>query len=186
MNLDIGLPLLSEYEQLRRAFWNNQNHQHHSHNLDTTLDSHGQNHSSRSQKQSSETKLCSDNVIDHIELNHQTQRLVPSNTSNSCVDKDKHTQDNHDKKTENNQSCFSKKRDCCSHEKRHFCKSTSKDSSKNGCETSKNSSTSVQPKSKNEPSKPLQVNNSQLDQSDGPRRMCRVQWDSSTEDNSFL
>ncbi|XP_074528465.1 LIM domain kinase 1-like [Halichoeres trimaculatus] len=186
MNLDIGLPLLSEYEQLRRAFWNNQNHQHHHHNLDMTLDSHGQTHSSRSQKASTDTKLCSDDVSNHRENYHLTQRLDSSSTSNSHVDKDKHTQDSHDRKTESNKSTSGKKYESCSQEKRLFCKFTSKDSSKNGFETSKHSSPSGQLKSKNEPSKPLQVNNSPLDRSDGPRRLCRVQWDSSTEDNSFL
>uniref|UniRef100_A0A673BWH7 LIM domain kinase 1 n=1 Tax=Sphaeramia orbicularis TaxID=375764 RepID=A0A673BWH7_9TELE len=37
MHLDIGLPLLSELEQLRRTFWQNHNHQNHTNNKDLHL-----------------------------------------------------------------------------------------------------------------------------------------------------
>ncbi|XP_029304707.1 LIM domain kinase 1-like isoform X2 [Cottoperca gobio] len=42
MHLDIGLPLLSELEQLRRDFWQNPNHQNCSYNQDKPPDSHEQ------------------------------------------------------------------------------------------------------------------------------------------------
>ncbi|XP_034540486.1 LIM domain kinase 1-like [Notolabrus celidotus] len=178
MHLDIGLPLPSEFEQLRKAFWNNQNHQHHSPNLDTTPDSHERTHGSP--KQSPDTKSRSDNTVNHIERNHLTQSADQGSTPKSHMDKDRHTQDHHDVKTENKEPCSGRKCDG------QLCKSTSKDSCKNGFETSKHSNPSGQPNAKNEPSKPLQVNNSQLDQSSGSRRSCSVQWDGTREDNSFL
>ncbi|XP_041657026.1 LIM domain kinase 1-like isoform X2 [Cheilinus undulatus] len=183
MHLDIGLPLPSEFEQLRRVFWNNQNHQNHSPNQDMTLDSPKQTYSSK-QGQSPDTKKCTDNVINHNTFNHQAHNQDLSSTPENHIVNEKHTQDNHDIRTEHNQLCS--RRDCDSKDKTQFCKCTNTDSSENGFKTNKHSNPSGQLNAKNESSKPLQVNKSLLDQSNRPRRICRVQWDSSTEDNSFL
>uniref|UniRef100_UPI0037E7F133 LIM domain kinase 1-like n=1 Tax=Semicossyphus pulcher TaxID=241346 RepID=UPI0037E7F133 len=171
MHLDIGLPLLSELEQLRRAFWQNHNHQNHSHNKDRTLDSPEQTHCSLSQRPSPNTNQHSDNAINHIESNHHTQIRDQISTSQSQSDEKQHTHDNRDIRTEQNHSCLSREYEDHSQDETQF--------------SCKHNNPPGQPNAKHEPSKPLQVNNSQLDRSNRPRS-CRAQWDSSSEDNSFL
>lgn len=181
MHLDIGLPLLSELEQLRRAFWQNHNHPNHSHNQDKTLDSHEQTHGSHPQRQGPDPNRHSDNANNHTEPNHFTQ----SQDQNSKPDGEQHTHDNPDMRTEH--SCLS--RECNDHSQdksQMCCRSTSTDSVKNGSETYEHSNPSGQPQAKHEPSQPLQVNNSLLGLSNSPREICKALWDRSTEDSSFL
>lgn len=158
MHLDIGLPLLSESEQLRRAFWQNHNFK--------TLDPHEQTHRSQPQRQSPDPKRHPNNANNHTEPNHCTQ----SRDQNSSPDGARHTHDNHDMRTEHDHSCSNTE-----------CKDRS---SENGSETFECNDTSGQPKAQDEPSQ--QVNNSPLGCSNRPRRTSRAQWDRSTEDSSFL
>ncbi|XP_060911278.1 LIM domain kinase 1-like isoform X1 [Labrus mixtus] len=185
MHLDIGLPLLSEFEQLRRVFWNKQNQQKHLHNQDMTLDSCEKTYCSRTQTKSSDTKGCSENANNHKEFNNQAQS-EKSSTFENHMDKEHHTQDNNDKRTENNQFCLGKECEDKSQDKTLFCKSSRIDSNKNGLETCEHNHPLEQPNAKHEPSRPQKVNNVLLDQSNRPRRRCRVLWDSSAEDSSFL
>ncbi|KAL7390611.1 hypothetical protein ABVT39_024354 [Epinephelus coioides] len=176
MHLDIGLPLLSEIEQLRRAFWQNHNHQNHCHNQDKTCDSHEQTHRS---PQSPEPEQHLDDANNHIESDHLT-------SPDSHVDKEQHPHDNHDMRTEHNHSCLS--RECNDHSQdksQTSCRSMSTDSSETGSETYERNNSSGQ-EAQDEPSQQLQLNNSQPGRSNRLRRTCRALWDSSTEDSSFL
>ncbi|XP_044079802.1 LIM domain kinase 1-like [Siniperca chuatsi] len=187
MHLDIGLPLLSELEQLSRAFWQNHNNQNHSHNQDKTLDSHEQTHCSQPQRQSPKPKRSPDNAKKHIEPNHLTQSQDHYSTPDSHSDGEQHTHDNNDMSTEHDHSCLS--RECNDHSQdksQMCCRSTSADSGKNGSETYGHNNLSGQPKAQHEPSQQLQINNSLLGRSNRPRRSCRAMWDRSTEDSSFL
>nr|XP_020473727.1 LIM domain kinase 1-like [Monopterus albus] len=73
MHLNIGLPLLSESEQLCRAFWNSHDQQNHAHHQDKTIISHEQTQCSSPQRQSPSHKQCSDNANNHTKLNHHSQ-----------------------------------------------------------------------------------------------------------------
>lgn len=181
MHLNIGLPLLSELEQLRRAFWLNHNHQNHSHNQDKTLDSQEQT----AQKQSSDTERHLDNANNHTEPNHLTQSQNQNSTPDSHSDREQSMCDNHDTRTERDHSCLSTEcKDCSQNKSQTCCRSMSTDSGENGSYEHKNPSR--QSKAQDEPSPPLQVNNSLIDQINRPRRTSRVLWDRSTEDSSFL
>ncbi len=177
MHLDIGLPLLSELDQLRRAFWQNHNHHNHARNQDQDPDSHEQTHRSHPQRQSPDPKRRSDNENNHTETNHFTQ----SQDQNSKPDKEQHAHDNPDMRTES--SCLS--RECNDHsqdKEQTCCRSTSTDSVKNGSETYEHDDPSGQAKAQHEASQP----HSLLGPSNSPRAMRRVLWDRSTEDSSFL
>ncbi|XP_068572194.1 LIM domain kinase 1-like [Cebidichthys violaceus] len=162
MHLDIGLPLLSELEQHRRAFWQNHNHQNHSHNQDKTLDSHEQTHISQPQRQSSDPTRHSDDANNHIKPNHLTHIQNKNGLPESHSDEEQHT---------HGLTCY---------------RSTSMDPGENGSETYECSNPSGQPKAEDEPLQTLQVNNSLLGHYNRTRRTCRVLWDRSTEDSSFL
>ncbi|KAM6910807.1 LIM domain kinase 1-like [Lycodopsis pacificus] len=159
MHLDIGLPLLSELEQQRRAFWQKHNHQNQSHNRDKTLGSHEQTHISQPQRQSSDPTRLSDDANNHMEPNHLTQSQNQNGLPESHSDEEQHTHD---------LTCY---------------RSTSMDPGENGSETYECSNPSGQPKAEDEPLQPRQVNVSLLGRSN---RTCRVLWDGSTEDSSFL
>lgn len=174
MHLDIGLPLLSELDQLRRTFWQNHKLQNSFHNQDKTLESPQQVHCLQPQKQSTDrTEVL--NASNHTELNQLTQ----SQDRNSSPDKPSDRQ-NHEVRSENNhqsEDSEDKRQTCCT--------STDTHSDKNGSETNENNNPSAQPKCQREPSRPLQVNNSLRSQSSIPRT-CRASWDKASEDSSFL
>ncbi|XP_078122213.1 LIM domain kinase 1-like [Sander vitreus] len=185
MHLDISLPLLSELEQLRRAFWQNHNHQNHSHNQDETLDFHNQqtHNSSQPQRQSPDPKQHLENANNYIKPNDLTQCQNQYSTPDSHSDREQHTHD----RTEHGHSCSS--RECNDHSQdksQTFCRSTSTDSAENGSETYERNNLSGQPKAQDEPSQPLQFNDSLLGPSNRPRTTCRALWDISTEDSCFL
>ncbi|XP_045895767.1 LIM domain kinase 1-like [Micropterus dolomieu] len=182
MHLDIGLPLLSELEQLSRAFWQNHSQQNHSHIQHNTLDSHEQTHCSQPQRHSPDPKQSPDNANNHIEPNHFTQSQDHDSTPDSHSDGEKH-----DMSTEQDHSCLSRQHNDHSHDKSQTCcRSTSTDSGKNGSEAYGHNNTSGKPKAQYEPSQALQDKNSLLGRSNRPRRTCRALWDRSTEDSSFL
>ncbi|XP_069575746.1 LIM domain kinase 1-like [Brachyistius frenatus] len=173
MHLDIGLPLLSELEQLCRAFWQNTTHQNTTHIQDKTIVSQEQTQCSQSQRQNTTLTQCSDTAIDHTETNHCTQ----SQDQNSLPDNlngEQHTHDDCGVRTGSqgtSQSC---------------CRSTSTDSYKNGSESYEHNDPTGKAKGQHDASQPLQVKNSLFGHSNRPRRTCRVLWDSSMEDSSFL
>ncbi|XP_056267551.1 LIM domain kinase 1-like isoform X2 [Pseudoliparis swirei] len=162
MHLDIGLPLLSELEQHRRAFWLKNSLHNHSRNQDRTLDSHEQTPRSPPQRQSSDLMQHPDNAIPQIESNHLAQSPNQNTTPDSHSDGERHARGV-----------------TCS-------RSTSRDQGENGSETSVCKNPSGQPRAEDEPLPPLQVNHSLVGRSNRQRRTCRVLWDRSTEDSSFL
>uniref|UniRef100_A0A3B4Y9K6 non-specific serine/threonine protein kinase n=1 Tax=Seriola lalandi dorsalis TaxID=1841481 RepID=A0A3B4Y9K6_SERLL len=186
MHLDIGLPLLSELEQLRRAFWENHNHQNPSHNQDNTQNPHEQTHCSQPQQQSPDPKQRSDDSNNHTEPNRLTQSQDPNSTPDSHSDGQQHTCNNHDMRTEQDLSCLNRECTNCSQDKSQCCRSSSIDSGKNGSETYEHNNLSGQEKVQHQPSQPLQVNRSLLGQSNRHRGTCRALWDRSTEESSFL
>ncbi|XP_053187283.1 LIM domain kinase 1-like [Scomber japonicus] len=184
MHLDIGLPMLSELEQLHRDFWQNHNHQSHFHNQDETLNSHQQTHSSKLHRESPDATQSSDNGNNHKEPNQLTQSEDQNSTPSSHYDGEQHMHDHHDTRTENGNSCLSK--DCKDHsqkERQRCYRSTSRNLGKERSETYEHN-LSGQPTPQHEPSQPLQVNNSLLDWCNTPRKT--VLWENSTEDSSFL
>lgn len=186
MHLDIGLPLLSELEQLRRAFWQNHNHQHHPHNQDKTINSNEQNNSSQPQRQSPVPTQSLDNGNNHKEPNLLTQSKDQNSTPDSHLDEEQHTHDHHDMRTEHDHSCLNK--DCKDNSQgnsQRCCRSTSRDSDKDTSDNYEHS-LSGQPDAQREPTQPLQVNNSLLGRCNRLSRTSRVLWDRSTENSSFL
>ncbi|XP_059208389.1 LIM domain kinase 1-like [Centropristis striata] len=163
MHLDIGLHLLSELEQLRRAFWQNHHQQNHSHNQDKTPDSHQQTRRSRLQRQSHDPQTHSDDANNHIEPHQLTQN---QNQSSSPDSPDMRSELDHSQDTSETR-----------------CRSMSTDSGETGSETN---DPSGQQEALDEPSPRLQVKNSLLGRSNRSRRTCRALWDRSTEDSSFL
>lgn len=175
MHLDIGLPLLSELEQLRRAFWQNHNCQNHFHNQDKTLDSHEQTQCSQPYRQSPDPRRRSDNANNHIEPNHLTQIQDQNSTPESHSEGQQLTHDTHDTRTEYDhlsKECNDHSPDKC----QTCCRSASTDLGKNRSETYEHNNPSGQPKTQQETSQ----------RSNRPRRTCRVLWDRTTEDSSFL
>ncbi|XP_062261645.1 LIM domain kinase 1-like [Platichthys flesus] len=166
MHLDIGLPLLSELEQLCRAFWKNHTQLNDSHNQSNTLSSHELTHCSQRRGQSPEPKGCTDNANDHMESSHLPQSQDQDSKPDSHLDGQHHTDDS---RTEHDLSCLS--RDCVNHspDNRKCCMSASGESDKDRSETCESGR--------------VQVNSSLLCQH---RKTCRVLWDRSTEDSSFL
>ncbi|XP_035521912.1 LIM domain kinase 1-like [Morone saxatilis] len=185
MHLDIGLPLLSELEQLRRAFWQNHNHQNLFHNQDKTLDSHEKTHCSQPQRQSPDPERQSGTANNHIEPNHLTQSKDQNSTPDSHSDGEQHVHDNHDMRTKHEDLSG----DCNNHSQNKSqtcCRSTSPESSKSESETYEHNNPSGEPKAQHKLSQPPQVNNSLLGRSNRPRRTCKVLWDGTKEDISFL
>ncbi len=185
MHLDIGLPLLSELEQLRRAFWQNYNLQSNFHDQDKILDFNTPLVPSQPQTQSPDLKRHSDNASNHTERNHLTMSKDQISSPDSHANGQQHTGDNHEAMTETEEQS----RECYTYSKDKIqtCfKSTSTDSVKNGSKTNEHNNPPGQPKTQHEPTQPLQVNNSLLCQSNNPKRTSTVLWDRSTEDSSFL
>ncbi|XP_068456472.1 LIM domain kinase 1-like isoform X2 [Clinocottus analis] len=164
MHLDIGLPLLSELEQHRRAFWLNHSHQNNSGNQDKTLDTE-QTPRSQPQRQSSDPMQHPENTNHHIEPKPLTQSQNQNSIPESHSDGEQHI---------HGLTCY---------------RSTSTDHGENGSETYECNNASgpkSKPKAEDEPLQPLKVNNSLLGRSNRQRRTCRVLWEKSTEDSSFL
>ncbi|KAM7374507.1 hypothetical protein PAMP_007160 [Pampus punctatissimus] len=107
MHLEIGLPMLSELEQLRRTFWQNHDDQKHFHNQDKPRNSHEQTHSSQAQNQSPDPTQSSDNGNKHNEPNHLTQSQDQNSTHDSHLDEEQHTHDHQEMRTENDHLCLS-------------------------------------------------------------------------------
>ncbi|XP_072231458.1 LIM domain kinase 1-like [Leuresthes tenuis] len=73
------------------------------------------------------------------------------------------------------------------HDGRNGSKDTSQGCRSTGnCEPNEDREATGQPTAQQQPSQPLQVNNSPLGRSNRPRRTCRVLWDRCSEDDSFL
>lgn len=153
MHLDIGLPLLSELEQLCQAFWQNHNQQNHSHNQDKAITSH-------EQRESPDHAQHLDNANNHIEPNHSfnSRRQNQNSEPDSYLVGQQHTHDNHEMRTGQDHFSLSKE-----------CKSLSQNNN-----------------SGQESSQPLQVNNSVLGQCNKPGKISKAQWNSITDDSSFL
>ncbi|KAM9333085.1 LIM domain kinase 1-like isoform 2-T5 [Pholidichthys leucotaenia] len=82
MNLDIGLPLLSELDQLCQAFWLDKNHQNQPHNQEKITPSCEQiHHCLQEQRKSPSWKECEDdNTNDHMEPN-----LINQSKDQNCT-----------------------------------------------------------------------------------------------------
>ncbi|KAM8899266.1 LIM domain kinase 1-like isoform 2-T4 [Spinachia spinachia] len=156
MHLNIGLPLLSELEQQTRVFWQNHNHQRPCHNQDKSLD--GQEGTLRSQlrREGSGPTQYRDRGNNHTQP--QTKNSIPGTHSET-------------EPPARDLTCY---------------RLASTDPGKHGSETDERADPSVQPKAEDDPLQPLQVNLTLLGHSNRPRRTCRVLWDTSTEDSSFL
>lgn len=138
MHLDIGLPLLSELEQLCKTFWQNNDHE------------------------------CSENTKNCTELDEFTEHKDQNGKLGSHTNHEQNAQADLNVRTgsqSTNQSC---------------CRSISTDLCNNGCETYEHNNPAEQPGAQREYLQPVP------DQSDGPRRICKALWDTSTEDGSFL
>lgn len=183
MHLNIGLPQLSELEQLSRGFWMNHNHQNQTRNQNKSPDSHEQTQCSQTQRHSPDAKLHSDNANNHTEPNHLTESQNLNSTPERHSDEE---HDNHEMRPEDNHSCLSRQcKDHSQEKSKTCCKSTSVDSGENGSKSSERNNPSGQPEVQEEPSQQLQVNTS-LGRSNRQRRTCRVLWDRSEEDSAFL
>ncbi|KAM9846966.1 LIM domain kinase 1-like [Aulostomus maculatus] len=177
MHLDIGLPLLSELEQLRKTFWESHTHQNHN----QILNSQEKRPSPR--PQSPKHEQSSDNENNLKKPNH----LTPSQDQNSIPDsrltRELLTNDHHDMRIVQDHSHINKEYkdhaqdDSCS-------RSTSRDSGTDRSEVSDHNLTG-QPSAQREPSQPLQLHNS-LGRPSRPRRIFRVLWNRTTEDSSLL
>ncbi|XP_010737786.3 LIM domain kinase 1 [Larimichthys crocea] len=184
MHLDMGLPLLSELDQLRRAFWENHIQKNFFHEQDKMLVPPEQIHCSQPQRQSPSPKRCSDDAKKHAELNNITQSQDQTSTLESHSDRQQHKHNNHGMRTVYKHMSG----ECNDHsqDKRQTgVRSTSTDR-KNESETNEHSNSVGQLISQYELSQPLQVNSPLLGRSNRPRRICRVLWERTTEDSSFL
>ncbi|KAM8742760.1 LIM domain kinase 1-like [Acanthopagrus schlegelii] len=182
MHLEIGLPLLSELEQLRRAFWQNQEHQNHFHKENSSLDSQEQTHCSEPQRHRADTKQCSDSDNNHVEPHHLTKSRDQNSKAESHSDGQQHTHDSHGMSDHLSKEYNDHSKD----KSRTFCRSKSADSDKNESETYEHNNPTGQPQTQQEASQPLQVNDSLVGRPNRIRRTCRVLWDSNTENSSFL
>ncbi|XP_013872345.1 LIM domain kinase 1 [Austrofundulus limnaeus] len=163
MHLDINLPLLSELEQLCKAFWKNHNHSH-THNQDKALVPHEEK-CLEPDRQSPSPK----------ESNQPSPSHSQSSTHKSDLNSEQHTCENHNNvKTgsqDTNNSCY---------------RSVCVDIDHSSWETDKDGNFVAQSNSQHEPLKPLQVNSPPLSKSSKPKRTSQVLWDRSTEDSSLL
>ncbi|MEQ2161243.1 hypothetical protein GOODEAATRI_007809 [Goodea atripinnis] len=139
MNLDISLPLLSELEQLCRAFW--KNHQNQAANHNETPVSCKQT-ISETRRGNLSPKLCSDEANSHTDAHGHNVRTKSQHIDQSC------------------------------------CDSINSDSGNSECESYEDGNIKEQAKSQHEPSL--------LGRTNRVRRTCRVLWERSTEDSSFL
>lgn len=164
MHLDIGLPLLSELEQLLRAFWQSHNPQIHFDKPDRSLGSH---ESTKSQRQGPD-RGHSDNSKMQAGPNHLTQKQDQNRITESSLKGQQHERDNQDTRTETNHLRTDQNQTCC--------RSVSTDSGTNWSCVHNNCSGLPQ----------QEVSQTQFGHSSRPRRTCKVLWDSTTENSSFL
>uniref|UniRef100_A0A7N8Y5F9 LIM domain kinase 1 n=1 Tax=Mastacembelus armatus TaxID=205130 RepID=A0A7N8Y5F9_9TELE len=158
MHLNIGLPLLSELEQLCRAFWEKHNHHDYFHT-----------HCSPPQRQSPDHMQHSYNEKKHIEHNQLSQGQDQNSAPDSHLDTtQQHVCDDQAMSTDYGHSCLSRE-----------CENHSQD--RNGFETYEHSNPS-----RHKHSQLLQVRKQVPGQSNRPGRTHRALWDRSTEDSSFL
>lgn len=192
MHLNIGLPLLSELEQLRSSFWKKYIHQNHCISQDNSTNSPKQTEcvqQSNSTIKSTGSMLCVDNENNQIEP-HLTQNQDKNGSPDSHSDEDLLVLDHYQKQSESERSC--QKKDCKKHFMSHgcsqkICRSISKDANKDTCvNCGCNNNTTGQKKLQHEPSEPLHENNSLQGQTNKLQRTCSVSWDTSKEDNSYL
>lgn len=157
MNLDINLPLLSELEQLCRAFWKKHNHQNQVENQNETAVLALQDNLS--------PKLCSNKANSNTEHDHLPHYYGQNGKPDKDVNGKQHAHGHNarPKSQHTNQSC---------------CESINSDSGKSECECNEDGNIKGQAKSQHEPSLVGRPNRT--------RRTCRVLWDRSTEDSSFL
>lgn len=174
MHLDIGLPLLSELEQLRKAFWLVHNHQAPSDNRDDTLNSHEETPSEQPQRQSPDPDSANNNT---------EQSQDPNSSPEGHSDGQQQQPNNHDTRTENNHCCLNTESMNDAQHKSQCCRSVNTDLSS---ETYEHKNPSGQAKVRHSPSPPLQVSSSLQGKSNRLRRTSKVLWDRSTEDSSFL
>ncbi|KAF6715757.1 LIM domain kinase 1 [Oryzias melastigma] len=165
MHLNIGLPLLSELEQLCRAFWKNYDQQCLTPNQDETKH---QKLCSQTDKQTNSAKHCTENPNNHTESYHST----PSPNPNTL---ESHLNGNLERRRDlNNVRTGSKDTNLL------FLKITDKNES-DTCETMSNST--GKPESQPDSSEAQQVKGHALvGRSSRPRRVCRVLWDKPPED----
>lgn len=156
MHLDISLPLLSELEQVCRAFWKIHNQQNNTPDPRKTLMPPGQQ-SPRSE--------CSNNANSRTEPGDFTRSRGQESSLDGSLNGVKNIHDDGRKDAIVSSS-----------------RSTSPDSGKTEGESYEHCDFTDQPKS----SEPPQVKNSLLARSSRPRGTCKVLWDRSTEDDSFL
>ncbi|XP_056140788.1 LIM domain kinase 1-like [Lampris incognitus] len=168
MHLDIGLPLLTELEQHRRAFW--QNHSSHNQTL-----SPGNNHSPQTQRRSLDSHGYSDIISNHLQPDHLTNSSQNS-THHSHTDTTQNKPNHRDTGSNHSHSCFNEE---------HVNRSqlNKNDISKRQYEHN-NHSEYLNPQ--HEPSQQQEGHRPPAGQSHRPRRICRVVWDRTTEDSSFL
>ncbi|XP_029029898.1 LIM domain kinase 1-like [Betta splendens] len=177
MHLDIGLPLLSEIEQLCRDFWTNYNNQSRSDkqdntslNLTTCLQQEGER---------LDHKQYCDNTGNHKEPNHLSLSQDQNSAPDRYLDGQQHT--HCDIESEQNHSNLSEEFKNHSQDKSLYSRSTNADFSKNGSGTYEHNISLG-----HEPSQPLQVNTMVLGQCNRPRSTSRAQWNKSPDDGSVL
>lgn len=144
MHLDIGLPLLSETEQLCRAFWKNYNNQSCSDNQDNN--SSNPTPCPQPQRERLDNEQCWDRADNHTEPKHLSLSHDQNSAPDTGLDRLQHTHHNHDMKSEQDHSTLSEEFTNNSQDKSLYSRSTNTDS-KNGCEICGH----------NIPSQPLQV-----------------------------
>ncbi|KAM4620240.1 LIM domain kinase 1-like [Polymixia lowei] len=192
MHLDIGLPLLSELEQHRRAFW--QKHHPHPHIQDGTP-SPDPSCAPQPPLHSPDPVLYPDPADNPSQPSlpvslSQSQEQSPGHRSRQ-TDAQQHKQDLPDTRTDHARSRLTTGREDRSptesrdsSPRRH--KSLSRDSDKVRPETREHNHRSEHPEPKREPSRPQQGHSPPPGRPHRPRRICRVVWDRTTEDSSFL
>lgn len=166
MHLDIGLPLLSELDQLRKTFWQNRNYQNLINTEDKSPDSCEESGCSQPQRQSAETRSPPESANNN--QNRTQSRLERLNSQ--------HSQDAITEHGLLSGECTENSPDKC----RSCCSSAGTQSGQNGSEPYENNNPSGQPQSQREASESL------LEESNSLRRICGVLWDKSTEDSSLL
>lgn len=157
MNLDISLPLLSELEQLCRAFWKKHNHQNQVENQNDTAVFALQDNLS--------PKLCSNKAKSHTEHDQLPLCCGQNRKPVKDVNGEEHAH-GHNVRTKSQ------------HTNQSWCESINSDSGKSECASHEDGNIKGRAKSQHEPSLVGRPNRT--------RRTCRVLWDRSTEDSSFL
>ncbi|XP_012736670.2 LIM domain kinase 1 [Fundulus heteroclitus] len=158
MNLDISLPLLSELEQLCRAFWRNRTDQDEAGSRDGAPVSCEQSFS-ETRRENLSPKLGPDKANSHTGPNHCPHYRGPNDRGDKDVNGEQHKVTTEPQLTD---------RSCC--ESIHSGRSES--------EAHEDGDVKGQAK--------CQQQSSPLGRSNRTRRTCRVLWDKSTEDSSFL